>query len=245
MAEVSGMCENSTRALSMAQSLPGGGPAEGLTDATSNFGVDDAGCAKAAAKDDTKQQRSSWRSSASRAACAWRRLHWQVMGFTLTADMKAVIQSAHLCFAATVTPEGRPNLSPKGTVRVWDESSIFFLDIASPRTRANLAVNPAMELNVVEQLSRRGYRFSGRASVHFEGAVFDRAKALVMADEKSYAVTSVIVLDVEQAAPLLSPGYWKIGDEREMRALWRQRRAELDREFEAHLEKQGFLKVEG
>ena len=39
-------------------------------------------------------------------------------GSMLTADMRAVIQSAHLCFAATVTPDGRPNVSPKGTIRV-------------------------------------------------------------------------------------------------------------------------------
>src|SRR5690349_1625177 len=32
----------------------------------------------------------------------------------LTSDMRAVIRAAHLCFAATVTPDGQPNLSPKG-----------------------------------------------------------------------------------------------------------------------------------
>lgn len=74
----------------------------------------------------------------------------------ITDDMRAVVQSAHLCFAATVTPEGRPNLSPKGTVRVYDEAHLFFLDIASPGTRANLQHAPWIELNVVDQLSRRG-----------------------------------------------------------------------------------------
>lgn len=89
----------------------------------------------------------------------------------ITADMKAVIEATHLCFAATVTPDGRPNLSPKGTIRVWDDEHLFFLDIASPNTRANLARTPWMEINVVEQLSRRGYRFFGRAEVHLEGGV--------------------------------------------------------------------------
>ena len=54
--------------------------------------------------------------------------------------MRAVIQSAHLCFAATVTPDGRPNVSPKGTIRVCDDARLFFLDIASPGTRANGAI---------------------------------------------------------------------------------------------------------
>src|SRR5262249_22739922 len=92
----------------------------------------------------------------------------------LTPDMRAVIEAAHLCFAATVTPEGRPNLSPKGTIRVWDDTHLFFLDIASPGTRANLTNAPWLELNVMDPLSRRGYRFSGPAALHFEGSsVYD------------------------------------------------------------------------
>ena len=89
----------------------------------------------------------------------------------LTPDMRAVIQSAHLCFAATVTPDGRPNVSPKGTIRVWDDTHLFFLDIASPGTRTNLAHAPLLELNVVDQLSRRGYRFSGRATLYLPDSV--------------------------------------------------------------------------
>jgi predicted pyridoxine 5'-phosphate oxidase superfamily flavin-nucleotide-binding protein len=84
----------------------------------------------------------------------------------LTPDMRAVIEVSQLCFAATVTPEGRPNLSPKGTIRVWDGEHLFFLDIASPVTRANLAHSPWLELNVVDQLSRRGYRFAGTTTLH-------------------------------------------------------------------------------
>lgn len=43
------------------------------------------------------------------------------MAVTLTADMRAIIQAAHRCFAATVSPDGMPNLSPKGMIRVWDD----------------------------------------------------------------------------------------------------------------------------
>ena len=91
--------------------------------------------------------------------------------------MRAVLEAARLCFVATVTPEGRPNLSPKGTIRVWDDSHLYFLDIASPGTRANLAHAPWMEVNVVDQLSRRGYRFSGTATLHsqFSDTQPDRA----------------------------------------------------------------------
>lgn len=163
----------------------------------------------------------------------------------LTADMRAVIRSAHLCFAATVTPDGQPNLSPKGTIRIWDDNHLFFLDIASPGTRANLSAHPWIELNVVDQLSRRGYRFFGRAAVYVSGEIFERAVRIVVGEEKArYPVQSVILIEVLRAAPLISPGYWHVADENVMRAQWRERRTMLECEFEEHLKIQGAFRVD-
>jgi predicted pyridoxine 5'-phosphate oxidase superfamily flavin-nucleotide-binding protein len=159
----------------------------------------------------------------------------------LDADMKAVIQAAHLCFAATVTPDGRPNLSPKGTIRVWDDRHLFFLDIASPNTRANLECNPWIELNVVEQLSRRGYRFLGRGEAHRSGPVFDEATRRVFAEEgAAYPVASVVLVDLREVRELVSPGYLHVAEEADMRRLWKERRAALDAEFEAWARRDGF-----
>jgi len=158
----------------------------------------------------------------------------------LTPDMRAVIQAAHLCFAATVTADGRPNLSPKGTIRVWDDTNLFFLDIASPGTRANLAARSWMEMNVVDQLSRRGYRFAGPAAMHTQGGIFDEGCRRIFGEEGAkYPVVGVVVLQVETSAPLISPGYLHVGDEETMRAQWRERRAALDREFEDFITRQG------
>jgi hypothetical protein len=163
----------------------------------------------------------------------------------LTPDMRAVIEAAHLCFAATVTPDGRPNLSPKGTIGVWDDEHLFFLDIASPGTRDNLTHSPWMELNVVEQLSRRGYRFFGPAELHTrESAVYDAATRRVYGESPpTMPVAAVVLLRIERAAPLLSPAYWRVADEHALRDMWRTRREALDREFEAHLARVGPVRV--
>ena len=165
----------------------------------------------------------------------------------LTPDMRAVIEAAHLCFAATVTPEGRPSVSPKGTIRVWDDTHLFFLDIASPGTRANLGHTPLLELNMVEQLSRRGYRFAGPAALHFAGSpVYAEGVRRVYGDAPpADAAVAVVLLAVERAAPLLSPAYWRGTDETALRKLWRERRAALDQEFEAYLARAGPVKVDG
>jgi predicted pyridoxine 5'-phosphate oxidase superfamily flavin-nucleotide-binding protein len=160
-----------------------------------------------------------------------------LVAMTIDADMRAIVEVAHLCFAATVTPEGRPNLSPKGTIRVWDDEHLFFLDIASPRTRANLARNPWIEINVVDPLSRRGYRFLGTATLHAHDEVARVACERVLGEEGAdYPVECVVLVRVERAEPVVSPGYAHVTDEQAMRAAWRERRAALDAAFERHLE---------
>jgi predicted pyridoxine 5'-phosphate oxidase superfamily flavin-nucleotide-binding protein len=163
----------------------------------------------------------------------------------ITPDVRAIIEAAHLCFAATVTPDGRPNVSPKGTIRVWDDTHLFFLDLASPGTRANLTHAPWLELNVVEQLSRRGYRFSGPATLHYAGSpTFDDGIRRVYAGaDPDPPPTAVVLLTIEHSAPLLSPAYWRGTDEASLRAIWRERRAALDREFEAHLAQVGPVSI--
>ncbi len=160
----------------------------------------------------------------------------------ISPDMRAVIEAAHLCFAATVTPIGEPNLSPKGTIRVWDDRHLFFLDIASPTTRDNVMSNPNIELNVVEQLSRRGYRFFGRATLHRADDVYAEAIERVFAEESaSYPVNCVVLIAVERASALISPGYAHCDSEAAMRREWRERRHALDETFEHHVAEYPFI----
>jgi uncharacterized protein len=157
-------------------------------------------------------------------------------------DMRAVIAAQRLCFAATVGADGRPNLSPKGTIRVWDHRHLVFCDIDSPCTRTNLESNPWMEINVVDAFSRRGYRFLGRGTVHADDRVYrDAIRRHFPEESKSYEIHAVVLVEVERALAVVSPGYELVADEFAMRELWRRRRADLDADFEAHLHERGPL----
>jgi predicted pyridoxine 5'-phosphate oxidase superfamily flavin-nucleotide-binding protein len=63
---------------------------------------------------------------------------------------------------ATVCPDGAPNLSPEGTTAAWDHDHLVFADIRSPQSVQNIEHNPSAEVNVVDPLVRKGYRFKGR-----------------------------------------------------------------------------------
>jgi len=143
----------------------------------------------------------------------------------LTADMQRVVDR-ELGFVATVTPEGTPNLSPKGTIAVWDDDHLVFADLRSPGTVENLRANSSIEVNVVDQLSRKGYRLSGTAVVHTDGDEFERGvrfyerRGLVQARER---IHSIVVVAVERASAVTSPAYDVGATEDELRAIYRER----------------------
>lgn len=129
----------------------------------------------------------------------------------LTEDMKRVVNEQRLGFVATVCPDGTPNLSPKGTTAVWDDDHIVFADIRSPATVANLRRNPSTEINVVDPMVRKGYRFKGVASVLTEGALFERILDFYRAernlDESRIKIRSFVLVKIEEALPVISPAY--------------------------------------
>src|SRR5437773_314611 len=117
---------------------------------------------------------------------------WSTPGYArvmrrLTEDMKRVVEEQRLAFAATVGADGTANLSPKGTIAVLDDEHLMFADLASPRTVENLRHNASIELNVVDPVTRTGYRFKGRGSVLGEGERFEQLVASYGTRDRSMA----------------------------------------------------------
>jgi uncharacterized protein len=144
----------------------------------------------------------------------------------LTADMKQMVSGLRLCYVATVTPEGKPNLSPKGSLKVMDDEHLAFADIMSPGTMRNLRQNPYIELNLVDPFLRRGYRFKGVCELYREGPIFDEvANELWDREGRQYPVNAVVYIKVEQALPVKSPAYVfnKGVKEEDVRRIWLER----------------------
>ena len=146
----------------------------------------------------------------------------------LTSDMKRVVSEQRLAFVATVCPDSTPNLSPKGTIAVWDDEHLVFADIRSPATVANIKANPSVEINVVDPFARKGYRFKGTARVIEHGELFQQIMRFYrdrwVDTARSSAESSIrgfILVRVESALPLLSPAYdHPSSDEQSIRKYW-------------------------
>ena len=139
-------------------------------------------------------------------------------------DMRAIIASAKLTFVATVAPDGSPNLSPKGSLRVFDETHLAFANLASPQTVENLRHDGRIEINCIDFLRRRGYRFAGTARiVSSKTDPVHRWMAEWLLDTHGPALTAadVIVVAVERAQEVRSPAYTVLGaDEDALLESW-------------------------
>ena len=140
----------------------------------------------------------------------------------LTADMQRVLNEQRLGFVASVCEDGTPNLSPKGTTTVWDDEHIVFADICSPGTIANIRHHPIVEINVVDPVIRKGYRFKGTATIHQQGPIFEQGLAFYRHRGTMSPIHSIVLVRVERAIPLISPAYDQGKTEEEIRASWLQ-----------------------
>src|SRR5262245_45725863 len=154
----------------------------------------------------------------------------------MTADMKRVVAEQRLAFVATVCPDGTPNLSPKGTIAVWDDEHLIFADVRSPGTSANLQQNSAIEINVVDPFVRKGYRFKGSGQVIVNGALFQEAMRFyrkrwvdTARNKPEPTIRAFVLITIEIALPLTSPAYDDhAATEQSIRQSWISHFAELN-----------------
>lgn len=122
----------------------------------------------------------------------------------LTDEMKRVVTEIQLCYAATVTPDAKPKLSPKGSITVLSDDELGLADLASPGTIENLRHNPAIELNVVDPFTRQGFRFKGVAKVVKDAEAHGQIARILGPD---YPFEQVVKISVETASEVFSPVY--------------------------------------
>ena len=124
-------------------------------------------------------------------------------------DMKAIIVQSNLGFAATVNVDGSPNLSPKVTIRPYDDYHLIFANLASPGTIENLRRDPRIEVNCIDVFSRRGYRFTGSATVHSPGdALYEDFKQTMKQEMgPDTKVRDAVLIKLDEVKPILSPAY--------------------------------------
>lgn len=99
------------------------------------------------------------------------------MAVKISEEMERLLLKQNVTVVATVSPEGVPNLSLKGVVRVEPEGYIYFMDLYRGKTRSNLLKNPAVALTVFSIARFKGYQFKGCAELMDSGPLYEKMVA--------------------------------------------------------------------
>lgn len=148
----------------------------------------------------------------------------------LSSSARDLIKTFSLGFVATVRADGRPAISPKGTFLVLDDQTIAFGNIRSPGTMANIAHQPEVEVNFIDQWKRKGLRVRGPATVLARGT--DEFAALIpdwyaIWGDLADRVTAIVKITVIEAKPMTTPPYDDGATEEQMIALYKSKFSEI------------------
>ena len=122
-------------------------------------------------------------------------------------EIKNLVNFQKLGYVATVSKDGTPNLSPKGTIAILDDSRLVFANIRSPKTIENLTKNPSIEINVIDPFSRLGYRFKGLAQILSNGEDFENILDYFKQKGIKSSISHIVVVDVTSFSEITSPSY--------------------------------------
>ncbi len=138
----------------------------------------------------------------------------------IESKIKDFVNFQKLGFVATVNSDNSPNLSPKGTVRVWDDENLVFADINSPRTIENIINNNSIEINVVDPIKRKGFRFKGNAKIISSGNLYNEIVDYYKKNGTRNKISSIVMIKVTQVDEVISPLYDLGISEKEISEKW-------------------------
>ena len=139
----------------------------------------------------------------------------------LTNEIKKLIEQQKLGYVATVSPDNTPNLSPKGTISVWGDEHLIFADIKSPKTLANLEKNSSVEINVVDPITRKGYRFKGTGTIFSSGQEYEKIISHYNKIGIKSKIGRVVLIKVTSVNDVTSPLYDLGYTEDEIKKRWK------------------------
>ena len=122
-------------------------------------------------------------------------------------EIRNFVNFQKLGYVATVSSDGAPNLSPKGTIVILDDSRLVFANIRSPQTVENLTKNPSIEINVIDPFSRMGYRFKGIANILSDGSDFKKILDYFEKKGIKSKISDIVIVDVKSFSKVTSPSY--------------------------------------
>ena len=82
----------------------------------------------------------------------------------LTEDIKYYASKSVLCWLATVSAKGQPNVSPKELFVTEHDTHVLIANVASPTSVRNIRENPRVCVSFIDIFVQKGYKLQGIAT---------------------------------------------------------------------------------
>lgn len=109
------------------------------------------------------------------------------MPINIEGEMRDLINSSGVdgfnCYLGTATRDGRPQISIKGSLAVFDHETLSYWERAKRTALENITDNPQVVIFYRNPEKRINWRFHGTASVHESGEVRDKVMAITSQHE--------------------------------------------------------------
>ena len=145
----------------------------------------------------------------------------QIIMSIITNKIKIFLSTQKLGYVATVSSEGKPNISPKGTIIAWSSELLAFANIRSPDTIINLQNNSFVEINVIDPLSRKGYLFKGTGKIIKDTPMYDDIVNHYRTTGIQSPINSVVIINVSSVSEVISPLYDLGKSEEDIKLKWK------------------------
>lgn len=127
----------------------------------------------------------------------------------LNESLRTEMDQSVLCWLATVSSDGTPNVSPKEIFAPYDESAMVIADIASPGSVRNVRANPKVCVSFIDVFRQRGFKIAGTAKVLApdEEAFLQYRPELFKKAGEAFPIRNIILVDIERVSRIWAPSY--------------------------------------
>jgi uncharacterized protein len=110
---------------------------------------------------------------------------------TIPQKLHDVLAAGHNIWVATVGPDGRPNVSIKGSGSLIDDRHIYFADLYHKETLENLRHDPRVAIGVHDYASKVAMQIRGHAEVLDKGELVEEMRQKLAAVSEKWRLPPV------------------------------------------------------
>lgn len=127
----------------------------------------------------------------------------------LNKEIKKYMDTSILCWLATVSSDGIPNVSPKEVFNYFGENKIIVANIASPQTIKNIIQNEHVCISFIDILVQKGFQLKGKAKIidSTNTQYPEMENILLEMTGGKFPFETITVINIEHTKPIIAPKY--------------------------------------